>query len=361
MNGALRDPTPRKGPTVQPYVKPTIRDIARLAGVSRSTVSLVINDDPRISAETKARVIEVIEKAGYEPSSLARGLARRRANAAAVLLPRTGSHVFADFYFSEAISGIASALSEAGYRLLIEIVDERFLESGHHMKLFREGGVDGMLLVGTLTEDEFARELIRAHAPIVLVNSRMEGAASVVADNRTGAREMVAHLVEVGHRRIGFIGGLENTTVGEDRSRGFREGLDAAGIPFDEGLRLWGNFSEESGAEVARLLLAQNPRPTALMAANDTMAIGALRVAQEELGLRVPEDLTVVGADGIRLTTYIRPRLTTISQPIYDIGRMATELLLEAIERKSLAPEVRMVPTRLVIRESSGPPPVGQS
>jgi LacI family transcriptional regulator len=97
------------------------------------------------------------------------------------------------------------------------------------------------------------------------------------------------------------------------------------------------------------------------MAANDTMAIGVLRVAQEELGLRVPEDLTVVGADDIQLTTYVRPRLTTISQPIYDIGRMATELLLEAIERKSLAPEVRMVPTRLVIRESSGPPPAGQS
>ncbi len=341
----------------KPAGKPTIRDIARLAGVSRSTVSLVINDDPRISPGTKARVNKVIAEAGYEPNSLARGLARRRADAVAVLLPKTDSHVFADFYFAEAISGISSALAESGHRLLIEIVDERFLENRLHLKLFREGGADGMLLLGTLTEDAFVRELVEAAVPVVLVNSRLDGAPSVVADNRTGAREMALHLAGLGHRRIGFIGGLENTTVGEDRSAGFLEGLAEAGIPIDGNLRLWGNYSEESGAEAARALLSRSPRPTALAAANDTMAIGALRVAQEELGLTVPHDLTVTGADDIKLTTYVRPRLTTVSQPIYDIGHMATRALLEGLKRKRLRPSVQTVPTRLVVRESSGPPP----
>ena len=337
--------------------KPTIRDIARLAGVSRSTVSLVINDDPRISAATKARVLKVIEDVGYEPNTMARGLARRRSDTVAVILPKTDSHVLADFYFAEAISGISSALSESGYRLLIEIADEKFLSNHLHMRLIRERGADGLLLVGMVYEDEFVHELIEASAPVVLVNTLFEGASSVVADNRAGARDMVRHLVGLGHRRIGFVGGLENTTVGEARSHGFLEGLKEAGIPFDDRLRLWGNFSEESGAEVARELLARDPRPTAIMAANDMMAIGALRVARDEMSLRVPEDLTVVGADNIRLTTYIRPRLTTLAQPIFDIGRMATDLLLGILGRRKTSPVVEVVPTQLIVRESSGAPP----
>lgn len=337
--------------------KPTIRDIARLAGVSRSTVSLVINGDPRITAATRGRVLEVIESAGYQPNTMARGLARRRANAAAVILPVTGSHVLADVYFAEAISGISDVLSEAGYRLVIEMANARFLEHATHRRLLRQGAADGMLLLGTIKEDAYVRELIELRTPLVLVNTRMPGASAVYADNRSGAREMVGHLASLGHRRIAFIGGLENTTVGEDRSLGFLDGLAEAGIALEDDLRLWGNFSESSGAEAARALLVRRPRPTALMAANDMMALGALRVAQEEFGLHVPGDLTVVGADDIRLTTYVRPRLTTLSQPIYDIGRMATQLLLEIFELGDSEPVERVVPTRLIARESSGPPP----
>ncbi len=337
--------------------KTTIRDIARLAGVSRSTVSLVINGDPRITDKTRLRVLKVIEEAGYQPNTMARSLAQRRANAAAVILPATGSHVLADVYFAEAISGISDGLSEAGYRLVIEMATARFLEQSAHRRLLRQGAADGMLLLGTIKEDAYVSELIESRIPLVLVNTRMPGASAVYADNRTGAREMVGHLAALGHRRIAFIGGLENTTVGEDRSRGFLEGLAEAGIPLESDLRLWGNFSEESGAEAARTLLARKPRPTALMAANDMMALGALRVAQEEFGLRVPGDVTVVGADDIRLTTYVRPRLTTIAQPIYEVGRMATQLLLDLLESKSAEPIEKVVPTRLVPRESSGPPP----
>jgi DNA-binding LacI/PurR family transcriptional regulator len=335
--------------------KPTIRDIARLAGVSRSTVSLVINDDRRISESTKRKVRRVISEAGYEPSTFARGLARRRTQTLAVILPKTDSHVFSDYYFAEAISGVSDALADTGYRLLIQIASTRFLEMGGHRKLFRERGADGALLLGTLHEDRFVDDLVEARVPLVLVNSRRPGVPSVVADNRRGVREMVRHLRELGHRRIGFIGGLENTTVGEDRSRGFLEGLAEQGIPFDEQLRLWGNFSEESGGRMARQLLTLHPRPSALMAANDMMAIGALRAARDELGLRVPEELTVVGADDVRLTTYIRPRLTTIGQPMYEVGVLATRLLLDLLAPRECQRE-QVVATRLVLRESAGPP-----
>ncbi len=343
-------------PAVTPATKLTIRDIARLAGVSRSTVSLVINDDPRISKETKTRVNSVIAEAGYRPNSQARSLARQRADAVAVVLPRTQSHLFADFYFAEAISGISAALSEAGFRLLIEIAEDNAARPNQLLSLYRERGVDGMLLLGTTDKDTYVQDLIEARVPVVLVNSRRDGAASVLADNRQGMAAMVRHLCEVGHRRIGFIGGLEETTVGADRSIGFEEGLRDSGIPFDPDLRLWGNFSETSGCEVARELLGRPNPPTALVAANDMMAIGALRVAQEELGMVVPKDLTVVGADDVRLTTYVRPKLTTLAQDIFEIGRLATRCLLQALEAKTYPSGVEIVPTRLQVRGSSGPP-----
>ncbi|NNF07851.1 MAG: LacI family DNA-binding transcriptional regulator [Candidatus Eisenbacteria bacterium] len=335
--------------------KITIRDIAKRAGVSRSTVSLVINGDPRISDGTKSKVMKIIDEAGFEPNTMARRLARQRSETILVVLPPTDK-VLTDFYFAEAISGIAAALSEAGFRLLIEIANDKFLQRRDHMKLYREGAVDGMLIVGATTEDKYVQELLDTKTPLVLVNSRLEGAASVVADNRTGTKEMVEYLASQGHERIAFIGGLEITTSGEDRSIGFREGLEAAGLPFNEDYRLWGNFSEESGEECARKLLARDPKPTALMAANDMMALGAMRVARDEFKLRIPEDLSIVGADGVMLTRYVEPRLTTITQPIFEIGRMATQCLLDALSQGGVPTESLSLPTSIQLGESASYP-----
>lgn len=358
-----------------PDKKLTIRDIARMAGVSRSTVSLVINNDSRISSDTRQRVQEVIRRAGYEPNAMARGLARRRADMVAVVVPRTADHVFSDYYFSEAMSGIGDALAARGYRMLIEHATEQFIRDENHHKLFREGQIDGMLLVGTLTTDDYIREIASRHR-VLLVNSHMPGVPSVIADNYEGARSMITHLVELGHRDIAQIGGLDNTNVGFDRGRGLRDRLNEAGIEAVEAWQVWGNFSEDSGYDCGRRILTGARRPTAIFAANDMMAIGCLRAA-EELGLRVPEDLTVVGADDVRLASYVRPRLTTIRQPMYEIGRLATECLLQlpprpvpaaepvsGADRMSTAAFVRplhVTPTRLVIRESSGPPPRHES
>lgn len=356
--------------------KLTIRDIARLSGVSRSTVSLVLNNDNRISDETKKRVQAVIRRSGYEPNAMARGLARRRAGMVAVVVPRTSSHVFSDYYFSEAMSGIGDVLASRGYRMLIEMATEQFVREETYHKLFREGQIDGMLLIGTLTTDEYVRE-IGALFNVVLVNSTFDDLPSVYADNYQGARDMMNHLAGLGHRQIGFIGGLDITTVGHDRNRAYRDGLAGAGLPADDRLVAWGNFSEESGYEAARELLQRQPRPTAVFAANDMMAIGCLRAA-EEFGLKIPRDLTVVGADDVSLASYVRPRLTTLRQPMYDIGRLATETLLHQADlaarkdrrgsaettrpgngQRPLAadpPRHRLMSTNLVVRDSSAPP-----
>ncbi len=339
----------------------TIRDIARLSGVSRSTVSLVLNHSPRISDVTRRRVWEVIEREGYEPNALARGLARRRSDMVAVVVPVTGSHVLSDFYFSEAISGIGDALAARGLHLVIEVATPEWVRVDAGMRLFRERQIDGMLIIGTLTSDAFVDRLVQSGHPVALVNSVMPGASSVVAENASGAQAMVRQLASLGHQSIGYIGGLDDTTVGAERTAGYRAGLAEAGLDVRESLVVYGNFSEASGAEGMRALLTRRPRPTAVFAANDMMALGALRVARES-GLRVPQDIALAGADDIALGSYVTPRLTTIRQPMYEIGRQATDTLLRRVMAgPDEAPVVTRIETQLVVRESCGTVPGSQA
>ncbi|MDI6807562.1 MAG: LacI family DNA-binding transcriptional regulator [Candidatus Eisenbacteria bacterium] len=337
-----------------PKRSPTIRDVARITGVSRSTVSLVINDSRRISAPTAGKVLAAIRELGYEPNVMARGLARRRAKMIAILVPQISSHVFSDFYFSEAISGISDALSRRGYRMLIEIATEDFLKEGEHLKLFRERQIDGMLLLGTLDTDRYIVELSEKGHPLVLVNSSLDGIPCVLADNLSGSRVMVNYLASLGHRRIAFIGGLESTTVGMDRTLGYKAGLKESGIRIDSRLITYGNYSEESGYDCMRKLWSAGSKPTAVFAANDMMAIGALKFLRER-GIKVPHEMTVVGADDIKLASYVEPPLTTIRQPMYEIGRLATGMLLEGLSGKR-GRNRETVRTELVVRLSSAPP-----
>jgi DNA-binding LacI/PurR family transcriptional regulator len=331
----------------------TIRDIARLSGVSRSTVSLVLNHSSRISDVTRQHVWRIIQEVGYEPNALARGLARKRSGMVAVVVPATGSHVFSDFYFSEAISGIGDVLAARRLHLVIEVATPTWITQGAGLRLFGERRIDGMLLLGTLTTDAFVTRLVRSGHPCVLVNTLLPHAAAVAAENAEGAKAMVLHLAGIGHERIAFIGGLENTTVGLERTEGYRAGIAEAGLSYKPSYVVYGNFSEESGATAMRALLTRRPRPTAVFAANDMMAIGALAVLHEE-GLRVPEDIALAGADDTMLASYVTPPLTTIRQSMYAIGRLATEMLLERIANPSGRAIATRVETELVIRASCG-------
>jgi LacI family transcriptional regulator len=331
----------------------TIRDIARLSGFSRSTVSLVLNGDPRIKPSTRQKVWAVIQKVGYEPNCMARSLARRRSMIAAVVVPKISSHIFSDYYFSESMSGISDTLSAKGYRMIIEMVTENFLRDGMHLRLFRERQIDGMLLVGTLDTDQYVGQVLAGGHTAVLVNSWRPGCSCVVADNLGGAGSVMKHLCALGHRRIGFIGGLNSTTVGLQRDEGYRRGLLECGLPADASLVEYGDFSEQSGYEAARKLLSKKNRPTAVFACNDLMAIGCINCARE-MGISVPEGLAVVGADDIALGSYFQPRLTTLHQPMYEIGCLATQVLLDRLAGFGEWPVKKVVLTELVIRDSCG-------
>ncbi|MBN1504492.1 MAG: LacI family DNA-binding transcriptional regulator [Candidatus Eisenbacteria bacterium] len=331
----------------------TIRDIARLSGFSRSTVSLVLNGDPRIKPSTRQKVWAVIQKVGYEPNCMARSLARRRSMITAVVVPKISSHLFSDYYFSESMSGISDTLSAKGYRMIIEMVTDNFLKDGMHLRLFRECQIDGMLLVGTLDTDEYVGEVLSSGYTAVLVNSWRPGCSCVVADNMGGAASVMRHLSALGHKRIGFIGGLNSTTVGLQRDEGYRRGLLECGLPEATGLVEYGDFSEQSGYEAAKKLLSKKNRPTAVFACNDMMAVGCINCARD-MGIAVPDDLAVVGADDIALASYFQPRLTTLHQPMYEVGCLATQVLLDKLAGVGEWPVKKVVLTQLVIRDSSG-------
>ncbi|MFH0778413.1 MAG: LacI family DNA-binding transcriptional regulator [Candidatus Eisenbacteria bacterium] len=331
----------------------TIRDIARLSGFSRSTVSLVLNGDTRISPSTRKRVWQVIESVGYEPNCMARSLARKRSMIVAVVVPKISAHIFSDYYFSESMSGISDTLSSNGYRMIIEMVTDNFLKDAMHLRLFRERQIDGMLLVGTLDTDDYVSEVFERGNTAVLVNSWRPGYSCVVADNFAGAHRVVSHLASLGHKKIGFVGGLESTTVGLRRSLGFKQGLGDCGLRPAEGCVEYGDFSEQSGYDAAKRMLARKNRPTAVFACSDMMAIGLIKCAKD-MHIRVPDDLAVVGADDIALGSYFEPALTTLRQPMFDIGCMVTKLLLRRLSGRGKWPIEETVPTELVIRDSCG-------
>jgi DNA-binding LacI/PurR family transcriptional regulator len=336
----------------------TIRDIARIANVSRSTVSLALNDSPRINPETKKRVLEIVQRLDYHPNAMARALVEKRSRVLALLVPQI-DHVFSDSYFSETVSGITDVIYGRGYSLTLEVTTQRFIDDAVYERLFQERRIDGMLIVGSLTTDEWISRLRDRGRPICLVNSVWEGVSSLVADNRAGAERVVDHLVGLGHREIGYIKGLDITTVGQQRDEGFRAALERHGPKYDEDLVAYGNFSEQSGHEAMKELLGRSRRPTAVFTTNDMMALGSVRAIRDH-GLRVPEDVAIVGGDDIPLAHYVTPALTTIRQPMDEIGSLAVGTLISRLEvddgktPEPLAPFHRVVDTDLVVRESCG-------
>lgn len=331
----------------------TIRDIARLSGFSRSTVSLVLNNSPHVSSDTRARILDVIGQLDYHPSSAARTLAGRRPRTIGVVFPKV-SQCFSDCYFSEALAGIADGLLEHQYQCLLEFATETYKQDHNFLTTFKAKRVDGMLYVGAWDEDLYINQVRWAGCPVVLVNSRLDDLPCVVANNASSAYRAVEHLVSLGHRRIGIVSSPGNVTTSQDRMRGYVEALRDYGLMPPDDRIVEGDFSEESGACAMRQLLERDADVTAMLVANDMMAIGAIGAARAS-GLRVPEELSVVGADDIRLASYTRPALTTIRQPIYQIGRLAAQQVLAMIAGGPLEKNDIVVPTELVVRQSTAP------
>ncbi len=328
----------------------TIRDVAREAGVSIATISRLFNGSARVSDDTSRRVREVAERMGYWPNGAARSLITKRTHALGVLLP----DLYGDF-FSEVIRGIDLTARRAGFHL---VVSSSHADAGELLAALQtmRGRIDGLIAMAPDLEDPAAFEQSARQFPIVLINPgfESESCASVATDNLSGAREMVRHLASQGHRHIAFIAGPQANRDALQRLEGYRDALRDLGLPHSPSLEAQGQFTESSGSEAAQALLARSPRPTALFAANDCMAVGALS-ALRELGLRVPDDVVVAGFDDIAIASYVTPRLTTVRVEASRLGERAVHLLMDAIQHRggetSGAREV--LPTSLVVRESS--------
>jgi DNA-binding LacI/PurR family transcriptional regulator len=331
---------------------PTLEQVGALAGVSRATVSRVVNGSPRVSAEARVQVERAVAKLGYVPNRAARSLVTRRTDSIALIVAEPESRFFSEPFFAGVVRGVSAALAETDVQLVLLMAQD----AAHRGRLERYvtgGHVDGVLLASLHGDDPLPRTLQRAGVPTVLVGRPAGDAPDsyVEADNRGGAREAVVHLVGCGHRRIATITGPMDMAVGQDRLDGYQDGLRAAGLPADPQLVEGGDFTEEGAAAAMRRLLEREPGLDAVFAASDLMAAGALR-ALKAAGRRVPGDVAVIGFEDSMTARYAEPQLTTVSQPVEEMGRQATRLLLAKVAGEAAGVSV-ILKTELVVRASA--------
>ena len=328
----------------------TIKQVARHAGLSVATVSYVLNNDPRVAAETRERVLAAIRELDYHPNSWAQGLARRQADIVGLLMPAPRH---ADPFLLEFISGVMDVTAERHVGLLLLHPGKNEDDPPRELLRRRLGGV---IVLESQAIDPRVEWLQKRDIPFVLFGRCQQPVDYWIdVDNSAGAQMAIEHLIALGHKRIGFIGAPLKYMFAQYRLAGYRETLQRHGLPFDPALVLEGDLSEESGYTSARVLLRLPERPTAIMAASDIMARGVLRAAREE-GLRVPGDVSVVGFDGTPFSAYTDPPLTTVRQPVYDIGREVAELLLQVVAHPDTESCGKLILPTLVVRGSSSAP-----
>ncbi|MDA8063081.1 MAG: LacI family DNA-binding transcriptional regulator [Actinomycetota bacterium] len=334
----------------------TIYSVARRCGVSATTVSRVVRDQSFGSPATRERVLRVAAELGWVPNGAARGLASRRAGTVGLLFPNLSVSRDAEdespLYLDEVIRGAERAAAEADQAVLIAAVRERPRLALAYSILSK---VDGLVVLARTLPDRDIETIARS-VPVVLLASVPTEARSEHAsvDNRGGARELVRHLVEVhGYEDFAFIGGPPESPDASERFAGFKEALSAAGLQVARAPHARGGFTEAGGKEAVRSLLDSGRLARVLVCANDEMAVGVLSVLGEE-GLRVPQDVAVTGFDDIGLARHLDPALTTVHQPMRELGERGVELLLARLEDPSSSPKSVLLPTRLVIRGSCG-------
>lgn len=334
----------------------TIRDVARQSGVSVTTVSRVLNNRLDVSEETSQRVMSVVHDLGYASSLAARGMRSRQTNVIGLIIPEVASH-----YCQEILRGVNRAIALLDKNLIIYTsgVLERENIAVHErssVALLNGSIADGVIVV-TPTATQFSTD-----APLVIIDPNNDNPVypAIIATNREGALSAVAYLTSLGHRRIGHISGRQELISSVQRLQGYKDGLAAAGLPVDEDLIEIGDFSTPTAIPCARRLLSLPDRPTAIFASNDMTAIAVYQVAAE-MGLRIPQDLSVVGFDNLREAAFLFPPLTTIDQSVEKMGALAMEILVKLVNGEALganSAEARYllkVPTELVIRGSCAP------
>jgi DNA-binding LacI/PurR family transcriptional regulator len=330
----------------------TIRDVAEYAGVGVGTVSRVLNEHPSVSSATRRKVLAAIDALDYTPNPIARRLSLRKTLAIAVIVP-----FFTRPAFTERLRGVEYALADSEYDLILFNVETTAKRDAYFQDVPRRERFDGLLIVSLSPRNGEVEHFLQAAVPTVLIDARHPGLSRVVIDDVAGGRLATQHLIELGHRRIGFVGDqLENPfnfVSSRDRYTGYRQALAEAGLSFQAGYHCQGEHGREQARHMASHLLSLPDPPTAVFAASDTQALGVLEAAQDA-GLKVPEDLSVVGYDDIEIAEFFH--LTTVRQPLFALGVEGVELLLETIANPPPAPRRVLLPVELVIRGTTAPP-----
>jgi len=331
-------------------MRKTIEHIAQLAKVSKATVSRVLNNSPKVTEETRERVMKIIKESGYYPSAMARRLTTNKAETIGLIIPSPQDKTFGNPFYTEILRGLTHQAKIEGYDLLLFINEHKF----NYSQLFYDRRVDGLLLIGIKRNDKGISQLSENRLPYILTGKVDYKEANYVdAENRKGAYQAASYLARLGHKRIAYIGGSFDFVFNQERFEGYLSALKDHNLEYGKELTMKSISTQESGYEAMQKILKSSSIPTAVFAANDLDAIGAMRAIKEK-GLKIPEDIAIIGFDDIQLTSYVDPPLTTIKQPIFEMGTTAISLLVQLIEGKEKEHPKVELPTQLIIRKSTG-------
>ncbi len=333
-------------------VKTTIYDVASKAGVSIATVSKVINGTGRISEKTRKHVLNVMEELKYQPSMVASALSGKNTYTIGLTLPD-----LANPYFAEIARAVEDRGRELGFHVLICSTDNDPEKEDKYFSVLMQKRVDGIVIASRTKKDTYLKSMVKDHIPLTMIAREMPSFAvpAVMVDDYLGGYQAGSHLTAQGHRRIAVMAEDLNDTSSRERMRGCKQAMLDEGLTQECGLEAVGGFTVESGKAAMHELLGSEEPPTAVFACNDILAIGAIQAARER-GMRVPEDLSVVGFDNTILASIIDPPLTTVAQPIQEIGKQAVDLLLQEIRGEQVPRQRVVLMPDLVVRGSTAPP-----
>ena len=327
--------------------RPTIRDVARQAGVSHQTVSRVINGSEDVLPETRAIVEATIERMGYRPSAIARSMARGQTHTLACISPN-----LTDYTFASVIEGAETEARQHGYFLLSSSAADPNAFRALVDELVGHSRVDGLIVINPYADERF--EYIPQNFPLVFVGARSHDSniCSVSLDDEKVAYEATRHLLSLGHTRIALVTGPMEEDCSQDRAEGYARALREAGLPVDQSMIVEGDWSATSGQDALLSFAEQGRVPTAIFAQNDRMAMGVMHAARD-MGINVPTQLAVIGVDDMPLASYFDPPLTTMRQDMPQIGQKATRMLMDILQKKNNAPRQLKLPAQLIVRQST--------
>ncbi|MBS4205684.1 LacI family DNA-binding transcriptional regulator [Lederbergia citrea] len=332
----------------------TIKDIAKMAGVSPSTVSKIMNNSGSISNKTKEKVNKVIEETGYQPTFSAKSLATKKSNLIGLIYAGKVNVDFTHPFFNEVITSFKKSIGHLGYDIIMFSNEQFYQGQGSYLARCRHFHVDGCLIIAGEEIEDAIYELVEKNIPCIGIDLELNGPSSsfVMTDNINLSRKVIQHLYMHSVRNIGFIGGKRDSAIAMLREKGFLEAMNQLGLELNKDWIQYGDFHEESGYAAMKQILQKEPYPQAVFATSDMMAFGALRAINES-GLKVPEDIRLIGCDDIEACQYSHPKLTTVKQDKEKLGKLAASMLNDLIHGKTLLNPV-FIDSELIVRDSCG-------